>query len=135
MSPATQAVRKTSLYETKNNQSLILNLVHKHTSILFAGDIEQEAENMLIQHYPDLKTDILKVPHHGSKTSSTWPFLLKSTPKVAIISAGKRNTFNHPHPTVLNRLRKITPTILQTNQKGAIMIQSDGYQINIKTWL
>ena len=126
---------KTSLYETKNNQSLILNVVHNTTSILFTGDIEQEAETILVQQYPNLRTDILKVAHHGSKTSSTWPFLLHNNAKVGIISVGKNNTFNHPHPTILNRLKEITPTILQTNKRGAIMIKSNGSHIDIKTWL
>ena len=80
----------------------------EYFSMLFTGDIEADAETELVKEFGnELKSDILKVGHHGSKTSSTPSFLEKVKPKIALIGVGKNNTFGHPNNGVLNRISKI----------------------------
>lgn len=82
-------------------------LLYKNFSILFTGDIEEIAEKQILEEYKNsniLKSEILKVAHHGSKTSSTQSFLENVKPKIALIGVGKDNTFGHPNDEVLERL-------------------------------
>lgn len=80
----------------------------KYFSILFTGDIETDAEAELVKEFGErLESDILKVGHHGSKTSSTAAFLEKVKPNIALIGVGKNNTFGHPNNGVLDRINKI----------------------------
>ena len=90
-----------------NNNSLILKLNYKDFSMLFTGDIEEEAEKILVSKYKNnniLKSTVLKVAHHGSKSSSIQEFLELVKPKVALIGVGKNNNFGHPNEKVLERL-------------------------------
>lgn len=82
-------------------------MIYKNLSILFTGDIEKIAEKQILEEYKNsniFKSKILKVAHHGSKTSSTQEFLEKIEPKIALIGVGKNNTFGHPNNEVLERL-------------------------------
>lgn len=91
-----------------NNNSLVCKLVYKDFSMLFTGDIEEIAEKEIIKEYKDtLRADVLKVAHHGSKSSSILGFLEKVRPKVALIGVGKSNTFGHPNDGVLERLENL----------------------------
>ncbi|KDE46588.1 hypothetical protein DI43_12895 [Geobacillus sp. CAMR12739] len=87
---------------------------------LFAADIEEEAEQALIRAYPTLRVDVLKVAHHGSKTSTTEPFLRTVKPRAAIISVGRYNRYGHPSPEVLMRLGQQRAIIWRTDENGAI---------------
>lgn len=90
-----------------NNNSLVCKMEYKKFSILFTGDIEEIAEKAILQQYKDsniLKSTILKVGHHGSKTSSTQQLLEIIKPKVALIGVGENNNFGHPNNKVLERL-------------------------------
>lgn len=101
-----QEISKNSI----NNNALVCKLNYKKFSMLFTGDIEEEAENVLFAKYKDtntLKASILKVSHHGSKTSSTQEFLNLVKPKIALIGVGKNNTFGHPNEGVIKRLEKL----------------------------
>lgn len=85
-------------------------LLYKNFSILFTGDIEEIAEKQILEEYKNsniLRSEILKVAHHGSKTSSTQSFLEKVKPKIALIGVGKDNTFGHPNEGVLERLNTL----------------------------
>ena len=104
----------------KNNSSIVLYTEMGGLRWLFTGDLEEEGEKRLIAEYPDLKIDVLKVGHHGSQTSSSDLFLDVLSPKLAIISAGKNNRFNHPHQDVLDALEKRKIKILRTDLSGAI---------------
>ena len=104
----------------KNNSSIVLYTEMGGLRWLFTGDLEEEGEKTLIAEYPDLKIDVLKVGHHGSQTSSSDLFLDVLSPKLAIISAGKNNRFNHPHQDVLDALEKRKIKILRTDLSGAI---------------
>lgn len=93
-----------------NNNSLVCKMVYQDFSILFTGDIEEIAEKAILKKYKDtniLKSTILKVAHHGSKSSSTKEFLNFVRPKIAFIGVGKNNKFGHPNIEVLKKLERI----------------------------
>ena len=109
-----------------NNNSLVLKLNYKKFSILFTGDIEKSAEKKIINKYKNnpeiLKATILKVAHHGSKTSSIQEFINKVKPQIALIGVGKNNKFGHPNEEIINRLKDIGAKIYRTDQDGEISI-------------
>lgn len=110
-----------------NDGSLVFRLVYGKTSILFTGDSTEKIEKFLLENYPNkLKSDILKVAHHGSKTSSSKNFIKEVSPKWAVISAGKMNSFGHPHKEVLDTLSSLNIDILGTYDKGDILFESNG---------
>ena len=92
------------------------------TSILFTGDIEEEAERNLLDMGKWLKSTIIKVPHHGGRTSSSIDFLRMVNPDVAVVSAGKQNPFHHPHHESLERYMAEGVTLFRTDLDGAITI-------------
>jgi len=110
----------------KNNNSLIVKLIYGEFSCLFTGDVEEIAEKKIVRKYEnsnELNTDILKVAHHGSKTSTIEEFLKEAKPKVALISAGENNTFGHPNRNVLERLENTGCQIFRTDNDGEITIR------------
>ena len=114
-----------------NNASVVFKLQHGQNSFLFPGDVEEEAEAVLVETYRDeLKADVLKVPHHGSKTSSTQEFLNLVQPKLAVIQVSADNSYGHPSPRVLWRYKGVQ--IFRTDQEGTIELISDGQKICLK---
>ena len=91
----------------ENNRSLVLKLTYGAISFLFTGDIEQEAESVLLQTSDDLRATVLKVPHHGSRTSSSDPFVRAVDPRVAVFSVQRDSRFGHPHPMVVERYKAL----------------------------
>lgn len=122
---------KNTISENKiNNNSLVLKLIYKKFSMLFTGDIEELAERVILKsNENNLKSTVLKVAHHGSKTSSTEEFIEKVKPKIAVIGVGNRNNFGHPNQEVLDRLKKYNIQIFRTDENGEISISTDGYKI------
>ncbi|WHH60437.1 DNA internalization-related competence protein ComEC/Rec2 [Petroclostridium sp. X23] len=114
--------------DEENNRSLVLALRHEALRFLFTGDIEKEAESYLIRQGIGLKTDVIKVPHHGSDTSLTDDFLTALAPKYAVISVG-RNSFGHPAEVVLERLMHNHVKVYRTDINGTITFVSDGRSI------
>ncbi len=113
-----------------NNASIVLRLDYENVSFLLTGDIEKSVEQLLGVLMPQaLDTDILKVGHHGSKTSSSAEFLTAVTPDAAIISAGARNTYGHPHKEVLTRLEELAIPIFRTDTGGDVRFRSDGERV------
>jgi len=106
-------------FKEVNDTSIVANLVFKDHSILFTGDISEKIEKKLIQESKLEKEDILKVAHHGSKTSTSEDFLEKIFPSIAVIQVGE-NKYGHPHPEVLARLKKFGIEILITKELGDI---------------
>ncbi len=109
-----------------NNNSLVCKMVYQNFSALFTGDIEEIAENAILKKYENtnkLKSTILKVAHHGSKSSSTEEFLKEVKPKIALIGVGENNMFGHPNFDVLERLDKIESKIFRTDFNGEIIIR------------
>lgn len=93
-----------------NNNSLVCKMVYQNISVLFTGDIEQVAEKAILEEYKSsnqLKSTILKVAHHGSKSSSLEEFLKVVRPKIALIGVSKNNTFGHPNRDVLERIKRM----------------------------
>lgn len=109
-----------------NNNALVCKMVSKKVTMLFTGDIEQEAETAILNKYKSnigiLKSDILKVAHHGSKTSSTKEFLEAVKPNTAVIGVGKNNNFGHPNKSVLERLKRLGCRIYRTDESGEIIL-------------
>lgn len=118
-------------YKELNNYSLILKLVYGNTSFLFTGDAEELVEKELLNN---IDVDVLKVGHHGSKTSTSEYFLKQVTPKYAIISVGTANKYNHPDKEVLNILTKYQAEVYRTDLNGTVKITSNGntYQIDLE---
>ena len=118
-----------------NNYSLVMMIQFKNIRVLLAGDIEKEAEyRMLREGYP-LNADILKIPHHGSLSSSTLYFLQNVNPTYAVLSVGERNIGKLPHPEVLKRYQQLGAKIYRTDKHGAITVVTDGEKIDLKPFL
>lgn len=122
----------------KNNNAIVFKFLWKNISILFTGDIEEKAENKILSLYSDnlgeLKSTILKVAHHGSKTSTTKAFLEAVKPQIALIGVGEDNNFGHPNSGVIERLESIGCEIYRTDKYGEISIKFNK-QIIINTIL
>jgi competence protein ComEC len=121
-----------SEYVAANNDSLVLKIEGKYKSFLFTGDIEEEAEENISHLGNWLKSDILKVPHHGSKKSAYEPFFSTVSPDIAVISVGRDNTFGHPHRETLNALHGTK--IFRTDIDGATKIKETVKGFDIKTY-
>ena len=108
-----------------NNDSLVLSMRNNYFHGLFIGDLEEQGELDLVEYYSHVlhQMDVLKVGHHGSKTSSIEQFLTLVQPDVAIIQAGFENRYGHPHPEVVERLRKLDIPYLQTGTNGTIEVK------------
>lgn len=110
-----------------NNYSVVGKLIYKNFSTLFTGDIEKSTENKLLKAGIDLKANIIKIAHHGSKTSTSENFLKAVNALMAIIEVGKDNQYGHPHQEVLDRLKNLL--VLQTGISGNIQILTDGNKL------
>ena len=120
-------------YNSLNDYSAVLRVVYGSNSFLITGDAEALSEREMISKGHNLKADILRVGHHGSRTSTSPEFLQEVSPKYAIISAGADNRYGHPHDEILTRLSKSKIEIYRTDIHGNIIITADGknYNINI----
>ncbi len=120
--------------ENLNDQSVVLKITHGSNTFLFPGDAEKGPEEVLVQTLGhNLQSKVLKVPHHGSRTSSTEDFLDAVNPQLAVISCGRRNKFKHPHSETLDKLESRNATIYRTDQDGTVEITSDGKELTLKT--
>jgi beta-lactamase superfamily II metal-dependent hydrolase len=117
-----------------NNNSTVIRLDYQNFSCLYTGDIEKERERELCSRVDSLlDVDILKVPHHGSSSSSTPAFIKTVTPDIAIISCGEENSYDHPHDEVLALYYNLDIDIYRTDQHGTILVQTDGSNYTIQT--
>jgi beta-lactamase superfamily II metal-dependent hydrolase len=115
-----------------NDNSFVLKLELAERAFLLMGDAEAAAEHDLVNdHGAELAADVLKVGHHGSRTSSTDALLARVRPRLATISCGVRNRFGHPVPSVLERLRLFGARALRTDRDGAIQISTDGRALGV----
>lgn len=118
--------------EDLNNNSIVGKLKYGDFSILFTGDSESAIEKELLNKYKDeLKSTILKSPHHGSKTSSNNAYLKAISPECVLISVGAGNDYKHPHETTLNKYKKLNFKIYRTDFDGTVTITSDGHGYNV----
>ena len=116
-----------------NNGSIVLLIAYGDTRFLFTGAAEREAEQAILASDADLSVDVLKVGHHGSDTSMTYPFLREIMPTYAVISVGKDNAYGHPTDDTLSRLRDADVEVYRTDLQGDIYCTSDGTTVTITT--
>lgn len=115
----------------KNELSIVAKLTYGESKFLFTGDAGIEVEEVLVAEYGDeLDVDVLKLGHHGSKTSTSQKFLESTTPEYVVVSAGRENRYNHPHDEVISRVRDFISeeNILKTTD-GSVVLKSDGEKI------
>jgi len=116
-----------------NNDSLAFSIHFGSRSFLLTGDMEKPMEGRLLSEDADLHADVLKVGHHGSKTSTIQPFLDAVSPSIALISDGFENSFGHPHKDVLARLQNHHTAVLRTDLDGLITVRTDGQHLTMDT--
>jgi len=112
--------------EASNDDSLVLRIADGSLHFLLPGDAQQHSENVLVANRAALGADFLKVPHHGSKTSSTEGFLAAVAPRVAVVSVGEANPFGQPAETIVERYARAGVRLLRTDCDGAVTAVSDG---------
>ncbi|MGM9585471.1 MAG: MBL fold metallo-hydrolase [Faecousia sp.] len=123
-------------YAQTNDTSVVLRVDYGATNFLFTGDMETDAENDMLDYWEgntDWQTDVLKVGHHGSNTSTGYRFLNAVSPAYGVISVGKDNDYGHPHAEPLSRLKQAGVTILRTDELGTVQAVSDGKEVTF-TW-
>ena len=114
-----------------NNCSIVLMITYGDTKFLFTGDAEREAEQVILDSGAILSADVLKAGHHGSESSTTYPFLREIMPKYAVISVGEENSYGHPTENTLIRLRDADVKVYRTDIQGDIVCTSDGKTVNV----
>jgi competence protein ComEC len=119
----------------KNDDSLVMRLTDGAESFLLAGDIERPSERKILADEQPQRVNFLKVAHHGSKTSSTEPFLSAAHPAFAAISVGRDNIFGHPSPEVTDRLEAAGARVYRTDRDGAVTASTDGGTLSVSTFL
>ncbi len=117
-----------------NDNSFVLRVRYRQQSLLLSGDIEAHAEAALVQSRRELRATVLKVPHHGSATSSGPAFLRAVSPKLAVISAGLVNRFGHPHADVLHRLQASGARVIELGRAGGTLVTTDGRTLELESW-
>jgi competence protein ComEC len=116
-----------------NNDSLVLRMAYGRHSFLLTGDIERQSEGDVLESGGLEQTHVLKVAHHGSRTSSSDRFLDEVRPAFAVVSAGLDNSYGNPHPAVLKRMRERHTVLLRTDLWGLISIRTDGSRFRMET--
>jgi competence protein ComEC len=125
--------KRWSSARSTNDNSLVLRLTHGAVSLLFAGDLEALAEAELAQSGQQLRADLLKAPHHGSRTSSTEAFVSKVRPRHVVFCVGAQNPFGFPHDDVVERYRAQGCSLFRTD-RGAVTAESDGERLRLAQW-
>ena len=120
---------KDSYGSNANDYSIGVRVQFGKNSFLFTGDAEEHSEEDMVSSGENLKADVYKAAHHGSRTANTEDFLKAVDPQYAVISCGEGNTYGHPHAEVLNRLREMGIQIFRTDDQGTIVAVSDGQTI------
>lgn len=118
-----------------NDEAVVVKMTYGRRTFLLTGDISDRVERALVVSGVNLESDVLKVPHHGSRTSSTEAFVRRVRPRYAIISVGEHSPFGHPHPEVVARYQSLGATILQTGRWGTITTRTDGRHLEVLTFV
>jgi competence protein ComEC len=119
----------------RNNDAVVLRARYGGRTLIFAADIEKEAENALLRSDTNLRADVIKVAHHGSRTSSIQSFVDATCPSVAVISVGRTSIFGHPHKEVVERWRASGAQVMTTGEKGTISVVTDGRELKVSTFV
>jgi len=118
----------------RNDDALVLRVDYGAVSFLLASDIGAEVESRLVTARAPLSATVLKVAHHGARTSSTPAFLGRVNPALAVISVGRRNPYGHPAPDTLTRLAAAGARIYRTDQDGAVIFETNGFALTVTRW-
>ena len=118
-----------SLYEEQNNYSICLKVTYNNISCLLMGDAETISEEEILKNGIDVESDVIKIGHHGSSTSTSDKFLDKVNPKYAVISVGKDNSYGHPTMSTLLKLSIRNIEVFRTDKNGTIILETDGENI------
>ena len=121
------------VFDNDNDNSLVLRLVYDQVAFLLMGDAERDAIAALLQASADLKSDVLKVGHHGSSNATTDALLNAANPRYAAISVGANNPFGHPHRETMELLNKHSVEVYRTDRDGSITIETDGKSVTVFT--
>ncbi len=116
-----------------NDASIVIKLTYGNTSFLFTGDAEFPENKAILDHGFDVRSNVLKLGHHGSRTSTNEDWLQRVQPQLGIISVGKDNSFGHPHPEVIDALAKLKIPYIRTDEHGTITVTSDGTTIHVSS--
>ena len=120
-------------YDNANDTSIVLKVTYGQTSFLFTGDAERTAEADILNAGFDLSSTVLKVGHHGSESSTSYPFLRAIMPQYAVIQVGKGNSYGHPTEATLSRLRDADVQVYRTDLQGTVVCTSDGRTVSFST--
>lgn len=126
---------KIDLEKNINNNCLVHRLTYDQVRFLLTGDIERRAEDLIVKQVPDLKATVLKIPHHGSRSSSSVPLIDEVSPRYAVISLGEGNMFHFPHEGVLEKYERRDIKIFRTDQNGAVTFITDGTDLKVRPYL
>ena len=121
----------------RNDDAVVLAVRFGNVVVILPGDIGREGERHTLEHLPLVETSpitVLKAPHHGSATSSTREFLERLRPAAVIFSNGRDNRFGHPAPLVVERYRALGTTMFSTAEDGAVILDTNGERVEIRTW-
>ncbi len=118
-------------YEELNDYSAVIKLSYKNVKFLLTGDAEEISEKEILNAGYDVKADVLKVGHHGSRSSTSPAFLKAVSPQYAVISVGNDNDYGHPHRETLQKLKKANVKVFRTDQDGTMVFSTDGKKINL----
>lgn len=120
-------------FSDSNNMSIVCRISYGNRRFLMMGDAEKESENALLSSGCDLRADVLKVGHHGSRSSTSAAFLATVAPSHAVISCGENNRYGHPHPETLTLLQQRHTYIWRTDRQGAIVMTTNGDKLTVTT--
>lgn len=120
---------------SENDLSVVLKLGFRGSSVLLCGDIERRAEGLIVRRPISLRSDVLKVPHHGSNFSSSEEFIRHASPRIGIISCGRNNIYGHPSPKVLERYHQLGVRLFRTDRDGGIVVRVFKDKLRVATTL
>ncbi|WP_396020619.1 MULTISPECIES: ComEC/Rec2 family competence protein [unclassified Clostridium] len=117
-------------YEDPNDYSIVAKVTFGNTSFLLTGDAEAESESQMLSKGLDLSATVLKIGHHGSKSSTGQSFLDKVNPKYGVVSVGKGNSYGHPTQSTMNRLKAKNIPVYRTDEDGTVVATSNGTNVS-----
>lgn len=120
-------------YDDLNNYSVVIRLTYGSTSYLFTGDAEKEAELDILQNGGEVDSDVLKMGHHGSSTSSCGEFYEAVSPEICVIQCGEGNSYGHPHKETVEAVESSGAKLYRNDTDGTVIVYSDGDEIFVKT--
>jgi competence protein ComEC len=120
--------------DVRNDDSVVLEILWREVSIVMTGDVGRDVERQIAPLFAPSALRVVKVPHHGSLSSSSKEFISALAPRVAIFSVGRSNNFGHPAPEVIDRYRDVGAHVFRTDQDGAITVDTDGRSLDVRTF-